>query len=165
MDSGWWYIMILESSNPSSFTDPRVRACGVTSKHHTASGRGVFQSTTPSQSVLNQLPSLCESRPHISQHRSFNASQRKSHPTSRRQPAPRPIPVRDPQNLIHPRIQSDFPIQSVRTSSQRQLLQLPYPLLTIRQALLHGKSLSRVHLFPILNPPFWYSLLRLYPLR
>ncbi len=105
MDSGWWYIMILESSNPSSFTDPRVRACGVTSKHHTASGRGVFQSTTPSQSVLNQLPSLCESRPHISQHRSFNASQRKSHPTSRRQPAPgtspKGIPARDPHNSIH----------------------------------------------------------------
>ena len=40
-----------------------------------------------------------------------------------------------------------------------QLPQLPYPLWTIRQALLHAKSLSRVHLFPILNPPFLYSLL------
>ncbi len=51
------------------------------------------------------LPSLCESRPHISQHRSSTASQRKSHPTSRRQPAPRTspqgLPVRDPHDSIH----------------------------------------------------------------
>jgi hypothetical protein len=155
--------MILESSNQAvSRTKSACLWCNL--KHHTASGGGVFQSTTTSPSVLDHSHHVrIEVAYSTNPSTPVNGRASNLSPAPLSQTAPKGIPVRDPQNFIHPRIQFDFQIQSVRTSSPRQLPDSLF-VLTISQALWYCKSLSQCPPLTILYP-LSYSLLWLYPLH
>ncbi len=144
---------------PKQFHRPRVRACGVNLKHHTASGRGVSRAPlSPNQSFTNSHH--CANRGRI-----FHST---DPPPPVNGKAIQPLAGNPLPEPLQKGYSGARPAQFHTPTSQyspyehppsAQLPQLPYPLWTIRQALLHAKSLSRVHLFPILNPPFLYSLL------